>query len=145
MPPELSMSDAKIWSITLESSIMIVEASVSLIYCVLSTGINYDDRQLRNTICLYYKPQGTNCFLFKKGLINSTGPCCRLLGQNFNIVKCLINLKWIIIQFWGLNAFFAWPLHQTQDIFFHIQRLYQWAPECCKTLVCAIYTFQLIS
>ncbi len=44
--PELSVSDTKIWSITLELSIMILEASFTLIYDVYSTGITYDDRHV---------------------------------------------------------------------------------------------------
>ncbi len=32
MPPESSVSDAKIWSVTLESSITILEALFTLIY-----------------------------------------------------------------------------------------------------------------
>ncbi len=46
MPLELSMGDATISSITLGSSIMIVEVSFTLIYDVYSTGITNDDCQL---------------------------------------------------------------------------------------------------
>ncbi len=46
MPLELSVSYAIIWSVSLESSIKILEASFTLIYDVYSTGIAYDDHQL---------------------------------------------------------------------------------------------------
>jgi hypothetical protein len=46
MPLELSLSDTTIWSVTLESSITIVEASFTLICEVYSTGITCDDCQL---------------------------------------------------------------------------------------------------
>jgi hypothetical protein len=53
-PIELSVSDATIWSVTLESSITILEVPFTLIYFVYHIGITYDDRQLM--ICgLYYK------------------------------------------------------------------------------------------
>ncbi len=42
MPIELSLSDATIWSDTLELSIMILEVSFKLIYDVNSRGITYD-------------------------------------------------------------------------------------------------------
>ncbi len=45
-PPELSVSDATIWSITLESSITTLEGLFVLIYDVYTTGITYDDHQL---------------------------------------------------------------------------------------------------
>jgi hypothetical protein len=45
-PLKSSLSDGTIWSIMLESSIMILEASFTLIYDVYSTGITYDDHQL---------------------------------------------------------------------------------------------------
>ncbi len=51
MPLASSVSEATIWSITLELSIMILDASFSLIYNVYSTGITYDDWQLM-IICL---------------------------------------------------------------------------------------------
>ncbi len=38
MPLESSLSDATIWSVTLELSITILEASFTLIYNVYSTG-----------------------------------------------------------------------------------------------------------
>ncbi len=53
---ELSMGDATISSITLGSSIMIVEVSFTLIYEVYRTGITNDDRQLTIEICLSYRP-----------------------------------------------------------------------------------------
>jgi hypothetical protein len=40
---ESSMSDATIWSITLKSSITILEASLKLICDIYSTGITYDN------------------------------------------------------------------------------------------------------
>jgi hypothetical protein len=52
MPLELSVSNANIWSITLELSITILEVSFTLIYDVYSTGITYDDCQLTIMICL---------------------------------------------------------------------------------------------
>jgi hypothetical protein len=44
-PLELSVSDATIWSITLELSIMILDESFTIIYYVYSTGLTYDDYQ----------------------------------------------------------------------------------------------------
>jgi hypothetical protein len=41
-PPGLLVSDATIWSATLDSSIMIQDALFSVIYYVYSTSINYD-------------------------------------------------------------------------------------------------------
>jgi hypothetical protein len=41
MPPESLVSDATIWSVTLESSIMILEASFALIYEVYNTFVTY--------------------------------------------------------------------------------------------------------
>jgi len=52
-PLELSVSDATIWSVTLESSITILEASFTLIYDVYSTGITYDDRTMFKTQATY--------------------------------------------------------------------------------------------
>ncbi len=46
MPLELSVSDTTIWSITLESSVTILETSFSLIYDVYSAGITHDDHQM---------------------------------------------------------------------------------------------------
>jgi hypothetical protein len=46
MSLESSASDATIWSITLESSITILEASFTLICDVYGTGISYDDRDM---------------------------------------------------------------------------------------------------
>jgi len=57
MPLESSVSDATIWSITLGSSIIILEASFRLIYIVLSAGVTYDDCQLTIEISLQYRPQ----------------------------------------------------------------------------------------
>jgi hypothetical protein len=46
------MSNVTIWNITLESSIMILEASFTLIYDVYSAGITYDNRQWAvNLLC----------------------------------------------------------------------------------------------
>ncbi len=42
-PLELSVSDATIWSVTLEVSIRILVASFTLIFDVNSTGVTYDD------------------------------------------------------------------------------------------------------
>jgi len=50
MPPESSVSDATIWSVTLELSITILEASFTLIYDVYNTVVTYDDRQLALTV-----------------------------------------------------------------------------------------------
>jgi hypothetical protein len=52
MPLELSVIDATIWSITVKSSITILEASFSHIYNVYSTDVTYDDRQLTILLCL---------------------------------------------------------------------------------------------
>jgi hypothetical protein len=46
-----SASNAIIWSVTLESSIMILEVSFTPVSYVYSTGINYDDCQLTIIIC----------------------------------------------------------------------------------------------
>ncbi len=43
MPLESSVSDATIWSVTHKSSIMILEASFTLIRDAYSTGITYED------------------------------------------------------------------------------------------------------
>ncbi len=51
-PLESLVSDATIWSVILELSIMILEASFSLIYEVYCTGITRDKRQLMIMICL---------------------------------------------------------------------------------------------
>ena len=45
MPQELSLSDATIWSITQELSIIILEASFILIYDVYSVGVTYAHHQ----------------------------------------------------------------------------------------------------
>ncbi len=55
-PLEPSISDATIWSVTLESSVTILKGSIALIYDVNSTGVTYGDRQLTIVICLYYRP-----------------------------------------------------------------------------------------
>jgi hypothetical protein len=52
MPLESSVSDATIWSITLESSVMIREASFILINDVYNTGVTNDDHQLTIVMCL---------------------------------------------------------------------------------------------
>jgi hypothetical protein len=52
MPLELSISDATIESITQNLSIVILEESFCLIYDVYSTGITYDDYQLKILLCL---------------------------------------------------------------------------------------------
>ncbi len=52
MTLELSVSDATIWSVTLELLIMIVEALFMLIYDVYGTNITYDGCQLMIVICL---------------------------------------------------------------------------------------------
>jgi hypothetical protein len=49
---ELSVSDATIRSANLGSSIMILEASFTLIYDVYSTGVTYDDVPLMIVIGL---------------------------------------------------------------------------------------------
>jgi len=51
-PLESSVSDATIWSITLELSIMIQEAPFAIIYDVYSIGIIYDNYQLMSVICV---------------------------------------------------------------------------------------------
>jgi hypothetical protein len=52
MPLESSASDTTIWSIALESSITILEASFTLIYDVYGTGFTYDNHQVSTAICL---------------------------------------------------------------------------------------------
>ncbi len=42
---ESAVSDATIWSVTLDSSITILEASFTLIYVVYTIGISYDNCQ----------------------------------------------------------------------------------------------------
>ncbi len=57
-PIELSVSDAIIWSFTLELSIVLLEVSFTLIQqLVYSAGITYDDNQLTIIICLKYSNQ----------------------------------------------------------------------------------------
>jgi hypothetical protein len=46
------MSDTTIWSVTLELSIMIQEASAALTYEVYSTAVTYYDHQLAIMTCL---------------------------------------------------------------------------------------------
>jgi hypothetical protein len=46
MPLKSLVCDAIVWSITLDSSIMILEASFTLICDVYRTGITYDDRNV---------------------------------------------------------------------------------------------------
>jgi len=45
------VSGATIWSVTLESSITILEGSFTLICNVYSTGVTYVERQLTVAIC----------------------------------------------------------------------------------------------
>ncbi len=52
MSLELSISDATIESITQNLSIVILEESFYHIYDAYSTGITYDDYQLKIIICL---------------------------------------------------------------------------------------------
>ncbi len=52
------MSDTTIWSVTLELSIMIQEASATLTYEVYSTAVTYYDHQLAIMTFLQYR-QGT--------------------------------------------------------------------------------------
>jgi hypothetical protein len=56
-PIELNVCDAAIWSITLESSITILEASLTLIYDVYSTFITGDDSELTIVMCLSYRTE----------------------------------------------------------------------------------------
>jgi len=46
MPLESSISDTTIWSIRIDLSITILDASFTLIYDVYSTGITYDGRNI---------------------------------------------------------------------------------------------------
>jgi len=46
MPLKSLVCDATVWSITLDSAIMILEASFTLICDVYRTGITYDDRNV---------------------------------------------------------------------------------------------------
>jgi hypothetical protein len=52
MPLESSVSDSRIWSVTVEWSITILEASFTLIHDVYSAGVTYDECQLMIVICL---------------------------------------------------------------------------------------------
>jgi hypothetical protein len=52
MPLELPMSDATIWSTTLESSIKLQEVSFTLIYDVYNADITYGECQLTFVLCL---------------------------------------------------------------------------------------------
>jgi hypothetical protein len=52
-PLEWSVSDATVWSFTLESSITILEASFILIYDVYSTSVTCDNYQFTTTIADY--------------------------------------------------------------------------------------------
>ncbi len=57
---ESSVSDDTIWSITLELSFTVIEASFTLTYDVKSTGITYDDHQLMIIVCLLYRQLNIN-------------------------------------------------------------------------------------
>jgi hypothetical protein len=59
-PLESSVSDAPFLSITLESSIMITEASFKLIYHFYSTGVTYDDRNVFIVLATSYILKGYN-------------------------------------------------------------------------------------
>jgi hypothetical protein len=52
MPLELSVSDATIMSIAVESLIVILGASFTIIYDVYRTGVTYDDWLLMIVVCL---------------------------------------------------------------------------------------------
>jgi hypothetical protein len=58
-PLELSVSDATIWSIIQEWSIMIPDDSFTLIRDVQSTGITYDDHQSLIDVCNMFIVQTT--------------------------------------------------------------------------------------
>ncbi len=70
MPLQLSVSYATIFSVTLESSPMMLEVSFTLTCNVYSTDITYDNHQLIIRIGLLYKPLiATNIVLsFSAGL-----------------------------------------------------------------------------
>jgi len=59
-PLQSPMSDAPFLNITLESSIMITEASFKLIYHVYSTGVTYDDRNVFIVLATSYILKGYN-------------------------------------------------------------------------------------
>ncbi len=61
---ESSVSDGTIWSITLELSITILDASFTLIYHVHSTGITYDDCQSIIDNCYRVIVQATGVLKF---------------------------------------------------------------------------------
>ncbi len=95
MPLESSVSDATILGITLESSIMILEMSFTLIYDVYSTSITYDDCQLMSVIYLKYKTE-----IFLIGLVpgniiiiaafsSSWAHTIKLFSLLINHTKCL--------------------------------------------------------
>jgi len=43
------------FGVSIESPVMIIDASFTLIYDVYSTSVSYDDHQFRIVICLYYR------------------------------------------------------------------------------------------
>ncbi len=67
VPIELPVSDATIWSITLKSSTMTLDASNTLIYDVYSTGITYD-------YCQYVYSTGHRPY---PQMLNQAGKACR--------------------------------------------------------------------
>jgi hypothetical protein len=69
---ESLVSDATTWSVTLESSMMILEASFALIYDVYNASITNDNCQLMIKICLKYRPQSLAKTQFKIGRVNAS-------------------------------------------------------------------------
>ncbi len=68
-----SMGNLKIWSVTQQFSITILEVSFILIYDVYSKGITYDDCQLMIVIMFIVQAIGLECkpFLFGAEIRNS--------------------------------------------------------------------------
>ncbi len=85
------MSDATVWNITLELSIVILEASYLLIDDVHRTDITYDDYQFTIIICLQISlhPPIQVCM---KGLLNIFPHLYSILFLD-NISAIFVNVK----------------------------------------------------
>ncbi len=72
-----SVSDATIWSITVESSIVILEASFTLSYDVYSTDVTYDDHQIDN--CNIFIAQTTLLYKETVSFLTHSGSMSRFI------------------------------------------------------------------
>jgi hypothetical protein len=91
---ELSVSDATIWSVTLESSNTTQEASSTLTYDVYSTGVTYDEYKIDNCNLFIVQARGwifTKHFMKNLKLINIVMEC---LKSKKLALSMLINFKY---------------------------------------------------